>query len=769
MPNSRSLPTLDYVSIVASLYKDKRAMLVGMGATVIAVMLAAVKTGAPVLFALAVVFVVSTGFRYFNVLSFERNRPAADDREAAQYWEKRQMVHSTWTAVLYGMWCFVTLIFVRDPFAELVAISVSVAAMIGVCTRTFGIGRIVTAQMIGISTPIALGLVLGGDIFHMTLATLLVPLIVSFRFLAADVRDMLLTAVHERVASDRLAEQLDTALETMQHGLCMLDENGVIALANVQSRQTFAGVAEGSWVGRTFADLLDEAIARRALPRQTAERLNRMIASRAGGKIVMKLSGDYHCEVTVSSRGNRTVLLFENVTARIRAQERINFMARYDGLTGLPNRAHFAELVDVDLASRQRTPGTVLLAILDLDDFKHVNDTLGHLAGDAVLTEVALRIQTVMNRQSRIGRFGGDEFVLYRSEAVDEASARAEAAAIIKALSRPFVVNGERLDMRASIGFVVRAADGLALDDLISRADLALYNAKAQGKGRIQTFEDSMDADYRYRQRLKADLADAIAQNQLSLVYQPQIDLSTRRIAGCEALARWTHPELGPIRPDIFIGLAEEVGLVSAITRWVLRTAADECAQWVEPVTVSVNVSGRDLRGEGLRRDIEDALASSGLEPSRLEIEVTETALIEERSVAASRLKALAERGIGIALDDFGTGYSSLSYLNEMPFSKLKIDRSFLADIETNPRSLGLMANVARLGRDLELVVTAEGVETEEQLALIARHTEVDQIQGFLFGLPLPAAEIRELIEKMSKTGAPMSGQNWKKPVLVAR
>src|SRR5690606_1726946 len=243
------------------------------------------------------------------------------------------------------------------------------------------------------------------------------------------------------------AVQLDTALETMQHGLCMLDGNGVIALANDRAQQTFAGIAEGTWVGRTFVDLLDEAIAKRALPQATAERLNRMIATQADGKIVMKLSGDFHCEVTVSSRGDRSVLLFENVTARVRAQERINFMARYDGLTGLPNRAYFTEQVDADLAARQRAvrADPVVLAIIDLDDFKHVNDTLGHLAGDKVLTETAARIQTVMNRHSRLARLGGDEFVIYRAQDTRDEAVRTETGAILAALSRPFEINGERI------------------------------------------------------------------------------------------------------------------------------------------------------------------------------------------------------------------------------------------------------------------------------------------------------------------------------------
>ena len=767
----RHLPTLDYVSIVASLYKDRRAMLVGMAATIIGVLMAAIKTDAVVLYVVALAFVVSTALRYYNMLAFEENPPAPDDRAAALFWERKQMIQGTVSASIYGGWCFVSLVLVDDPFAELVAISVTIAAMIGIATRNFGIDRIVASQSLAIAIPLALGLVLVGDGYHMALAALLVPLVISFRFLAADVRGLLLSQVHERTVASRLAVQLDTALETMQHGLCMLDENGVIALANDRAQQTFAGIAEGAWVGRSFSDLLEDAIGKRALPETTADRLNRMIIQQTGGKIVMKLSGDYHCEVTISSRGDRTVLLFENVTARIRAQERINFMARYDGLTGLPNRAYFTEQVEAELASRERVgrDEPVLLAIVDIDDFKHVNDTFGHLAGDRVLSETAVRIQSVMNRHSRLARLGGDEFVVYRAQDTDGDAVRAEAEAILSVLQRPFEVCGETVELRASIGFVTNLEPKTALDDLITRADLALYSAKARGKGQYQAFVEEMDSEFRYRQRLKSDLAIAIAEDQLKLVYQPLVDRATRKVAGCEALTRWTHPELGPIPPDVFIGLAEETGLISQMTRWVLKTATSECVNWPAPISVAVNVSARDLRGEELAMHVSEALRASGLAAGRLEIEVTETALIEDREGAAARLESLAEKGIGIALDDFGTGYSSLSYLDGMPFSKLKIDRSFIADITTSERSRKLMTNVARLGRDLDLVLVAEGVETEDQLEIIARDTGIDQIQGFLFSMPLPAIETRALIARMNRSSARPARGKTRRPALVAK
>jgi diguanylate cyclase (GGDEF)-like protein len=397
--------------------------------------------------------------------------------------------------------------------------------------------------------------------------------------------------------------------------------------------------------------------------------------------------------------------------------------------------------------------------IVDVDDFKHVNDTMGHLIGDRVLIETSERLTRVLGKDALVARLGGDEYVVYGSGNAADADPRADAEAILNAFEGPFEVSGEVFSVNVSVGIVV-VSDALDdLDGLMTKADLALYKAKANGKGQAQVFHDEMDTDYRYRQRLKLDLKQAVADKKLNLVFQPIVDLASRRVVSCEALARWVHPELGSIPPSLFIPIAEETGLISEISRWVLATATAECGNWPEEVSISVNVSARDFRNADVYEMVHAALQSSGLDPHRLEIEVTETALLEERAAATSILGRLAGEGIGIALDDFGTGYSSLSYLQALPFTKLKIDRSFVMDIGENPRSLKLLTNVAQLGKDINLTVTAEGVETEEQLSLIAEHTRVDQIQGYLFGVPLPRREVAELIDRMAARSRP-AGRN---------
>jgi diguanylate cyclase (GGDEF)-like protein len=591
-----------------------------------------------------------------------------------------------------------------------------------------------------------------GALHTMMLSVVLIAFVVSLRKVSANIRAILLRAVHGRIEATRLASELDTALETMQHGLCMLDARGLILVANDRAELIFSTLMPGNWTGRPFAAMISSAATRGTVPQRSADQLLATVNEGGGGKVVLKLGDGQYCEVTVSSRQDKTVLLFEDITERVKAEERINYMAHYDTLTGLPNRAYFTEQVEADLERRRhgKVQDMAMLMIVDVDDFKHVNDTMGHLIGDRVLVETSERLSRVLGEDSLVARLGGDEYVVYRAGGVTLADTVSDPEAILAAFGDAFEVAGEVFAVNVSIGVVTVTDAADDLDGLMTKADLALYKAKADGKGQAQVFHDEMDTDYRYRQRLKADLKQAVADGALSLVFQPIVDLKSRRVVSCEALARWHHPELGSIPPSLFIPIAEETGLISDISRWVLKAATAECQNWPEEVSVSVNISARDFRNADVPGMVKAALSASGLAAHRLEVEVTETALIEEKSVATKVLNKLAKQGIGIALDDFGTGYSSLSYLQPLPFTKLKIDRSFVMDIGENPRSLKLLSNVAQLGKDINLTVTAEGVETEEQLNQIAAHTKVDQIQGYLFGVPLPRREVAELIARMA-------------------
>ena len=747
------MPALDYVSIIRSVYGDRKAMLAGSFASAVTAALTAYRSQSIPLYVIALAFVVIGILRYLNMRAFSRAAINGDDAEAAERWENRAVVSGSALALVYGFWCLFAMLLVNDPFAELASVSLSIAVMVGICARNFGLDRLVALQMLGVIVPMAAGFFLHGDVFHPVLAVLLVVMLSSFRKLAGDIRSILLSAVHGRVEASRLAAELDMAMTTLEHGLCMLDERGVISVANERAVRLFGQLGLPELLGQPVVSVLGTLGDNGVLPRTAVDRLLDVIGKRAPGKVLLCLPAGRYYEVSVSSRNESTVLLFEDISDRVASEERINFMARHDTLTSMPNRTYFGELATEDMDAR-RLPGAlprlVSLMIIDVDDFKHVNDTFGHIVGDELLMQVSSRLRQTLPAEAVLARLGGDEFVIYRGAVGDEVQARADADAILTAFAAPFKLDGLTLAVTVSIGLATSAVATEALDDLMTKADLALYSAKGDGKARGQLFHAQMDIDYHYRQRLKTDLREAVQEGALSLAFQPLLDIATRKVVTCEALARWNHPELGQIPPSTFIPLAEEMGLISDITAWVIGHAATQCAQWPGDVGVAVNISARDFRGNDLGKLVRDALAQSGLAPARLEIEVTETAVIEEREIAHRVLSDLAAQGIAIALDDFGTGYSSLSYLNALPFTKLKIDRSFVADIATNPRSLRLLANVARLGRDLDLTVIAEGVETEDQLNTMLAHTEIQQVQGYFFSRPLPERDIGELIGRLN-------------------
>ena len=744
------MPAHDYVSVIRSVYGDRRAMLAGSAASAITAWLTAYKTDSLPLYLVTAAFIVIGLIRYLNMRAFWRATMENEDAAAAEVWETRAIIYGGLLAAVYGAWCLIAMGMVKDPFAELASASISIAVMVGIVARNFGLDRLVAIQMILVIAPLSAGFALHGDIYHVILAGLLGVMLSSFRKLAADVRTILLSAVHGRVEASRLAAELDMAMATLEHGLCLLDEQGVVRVVNERAERLFARMGVDPLVGVPLRTAFDTLTGTGVVPRTATDRLLDIVGQGQSGKVLLCLADGRYFEVTVSTRQARSVLLFEDISERVATEERISFMARHDVLTGLPNRTYFGELTSEDLdarrAEKDASPRVVSLMIIDIDDFKHVNDSFGHLVGDELLMQVARRLRRALPDDAVLARLGGDEFVVYRPDVGKHQQVDGDAQALLDAFQAPFILDGLNLHAKVSIGLVTSADPLDQVDDLMTKADLALYSAKGDGKAKSHVFHAQMDIDYHYRQRLKADLREAIEAGGLTLAFQPLLDIATRKVVTCEALARWNHPQLGPIPPSVFIPLAEETGLISEITAWVVAEAIHQCQSWPGNVAVAVNVSTRDFRGMDVEQVVDSALRASGLPPARLEIEVTETALIEEPEIAKSVLAALAAKGVEIALDDFGTGYSSLSYLSALPFSKLKIDRSFVQDIEHDERSLRLLANVANLGRDLELTVVAEGVETSGQFDLMMTKTQIQQVQGYLFSRPLPARDIAELI-----------------------
>jgi diguanylate cyclase (GGDEF)-like protein/PAS domain S-box-containing protein len=427
-----------------------------------------------------------------------------------------------------------------------------------------------------------------------------------------------------------------------------------------------------------------------------------------------------------------------DVTEQQRAKAQIEQLARFDGLTGLLNRTQFHQevrrVIGPDSLAR---PGSAALLCLDLDHFKDVNDTLGHPAGDALLCAVADRLRGVLRSDDLLARLGGDEFaVLARGEQDFEALADR----LIGAICPPYEIEGVEVSVGVSIGVAVVGEDGLDVDHLVRNADLALYRAKEDGKARARRYNPSMHALAEERRALQTDLRHALEADEFYLAYQPILDTRTHQVVAFETLLRWRHPTRGEVSPDRFVPAAEEAGLINMIGEWVLRRACAEAASWPEHVRVAINVSPAQVMNPNLTGLVLSALASAGLAPNRLELEVTEALFLKETEATQAALHKLRAIGVRIALDDFGTGYSSLSYLRTFPFDKIKIDKSFVEGATHRPDCIAIIRAIVALAESLDMVTTAEGVETQAQLDAISA-MGCRQVQGFLLARPAPLAE----------------------------
>ncbi len=434
--------------------------------------------------------------------------------------------------------------------------------------------------------------------------------------------------------------------------------------------------------------------------------------------------------------------VIEDVTERKLAEERIVNLARHDTLTGIANRAVLREKLEEASARLRghREPFTVLM--LDLDGFKYINDTVGHAAGDQLLKELAGRLQSSLTESDTLARLGGDEFaIIQTAETNQRERAIALALKVLDIVCRPFDLDGHNVTVGTSIGIALAPENGTEPGELLKKADLALYRVKSEGRNNFSFFDDELSKEATARHRLLNDLRAALSRDEFELYYQPVIDAKTARPCGTEALIRWRHLVDGLISPDRFIWLAEESGLMEQLGEWILERACADAASWPENIKVAVNLSAAQFRSGNLFDVILCALVESGLPPERLELEITESLLLENKERYGVMIQQLKNIGISIVLDDFGTGYSSLSYLTKFPFDKIKIDKSFTQGLSNRADCAAVVASVLTLARGLDMIVTAEGVETKVQFELL-RAAGVDQIQGYLFGRPVPVAEL---------------------------
>ncbi|RWN17185.1 MAG: EAL domain-containing protein [Mesorhizobium sp.] len=750
------IPVDVYIPFVETLFRDGLTLSIGFFAQTLLVVLVYWKTMDPAYLAVTLGLLAVTFLRLRNIRKY-RHAPSPQNWEEARRRENDYILYGSMHGFMLGAFCFVGIYLAYDPFAEIAAVCVTLASATSIAGRNYGSPRMVVIFIMTMTWPISLGFILRGDPYHFILGLLSAPFLFAIKRFADLVREVLFAALSEEKKANRIAQRFNRALNTMSHGLVMLGPDGRVAVANAEAAHLMSLKSPDALLGRSIHGLLMRGVAGGMLApkdcRYIEAQLTRALREGRDRKVLVSLANGQHYEFSAREGSQELgVITFEDVTARVEAEDKIRFMARYDNLTGLPNRAYFHELVGEAMVSgdRDRLCG---LAVLDLDDFKSVNDTLGHPIGDGLIYAVAERLAAIARQDITVSRFGGDEFMIFFDRVEDESHLTSQLDEIFAGLQGEVDVAGHGLRIQASGGAVLSRVKDTDVDAMIVKADLALYKAKELGKNSWRLFEASMDAAFRNRQLMKADLRTTVESKGLRVVYQPIVAMSTMRIASCEALCRWDHPDLGPISPSIFIPLAEEMGIISEISTFVLQAACAECAKWPDQTSVSVNLSAKDFRNRDVIQKVRDALAGSGLAASRLEIEVTETALLDDKSLTRQYIEELKQIGVRIALDDFGTGYSSLSYLHKLPLDKIKIDRSFLMDVTQNPRSLELLKGIVNLSRPLGLSVTVEGVETFEQLKILALQVKPDLVQGFLFGSALSASGI----ETMSNTVWPFA------------
>jgi diguanylate cyclase (GGDEF)-like protein/PAS domain S-box-containing protein len=551
--------------------------------------------------------------------------------------------------------------------------------------------------------------------------------------------------------------QLDAALSNMLQGLCLFDAKGGLLVHNRRFCDMFGieyGTLHPGMRLRAISSVVaagsafDDARALELLLEQED-----LLRAGASGALCRTIRGD----MVVSVRQQPTaeggwIATYEDVTQRFEAEARIITMARRDALTGLANRMVFSERLE-DAAARLENGTGFAILCLDLDRFKEVNDTFGHPVGDALLRGVAERLQACLRETDLLARLGGDEFAIVQSGSRPRADAVALATRLIEMFEQPFHLEDQVVTVGVSVGISLAPEHGSDPDTLLKCADLALYRAKGGGRGGWSFFDEEMDLELRKRRALENDLRHAIANGELEVFFQPIVNLAHHRVSCCEALLRWKHPERGYVSPAEFIPLAEETGAIGAIGEWVLRRACREAANWPDGIGVEVNVSAAQFRNAAVVRAVMEALTESGLPAYRLELEITESVLLTDNVATLATLHTLKRLGVRVAMDDFGTGYSSLSYLQSFPFDKIKIDQSFVRNLDITGSSRLIVRSVVGLGRSLGMTVTAEGIETEAQMEHL-RLEGCDEAQGYLFSRPVPAAGIHALFDRLRRQAA---------------
>ena len=741
-----ALPPEVHADLVETLFGTVGSLVSGIFGGLLVPIIAWSRTQDPIYLFSSLVMLALAGLR-LEVLRRHRRANAIERRAEAKYWETLYGVGAVGFMLAVGLTAALLVGRAYDDIALLYGVLIGVGCVGAVAGRNAARPLIVYGQVGALCLPLAISFMANRSPWYGGLSCMLIGIVTSVKSTTRFLNDTLVSALLNGREARIQRIRFSTALDSMSHGLCMGDAKGVISVVNQRLIELFGLKADAveNCDANELADMIADAGPltpddRRRFVAAWCDHVAARDSSVFSAVIGMGIF-DFRCEP--EEQGGFVMVVSDVTEARLASQE-IERMAHFDALTGLPNRSRFYSHLTKQLSTGLLGGDEFAVLSIDLDQFKEVNDSRGHATGDKLLQLVAERLRKGLKTADVVSRFGGDEFQVLLKVGANRAEVSAIADRIVDTLSQPYVIGNDAVNIGASIGIAFAPHDATTADEILRCADMALYAAKASGRGMSHAFNAEMELALRRRQEVSDILRNAMETDLLAVHYQPVVDARTGRVVACEALARLPHPVEGMIPPGEFIAVAEETGLVVKLGDLILRRACSDAMTWPEHINVAVNFSPRQFAlGANVADHIRQVLVDTGLPPHRLEVEITESTLIDAKD-ALQQLQNIADLGVKIALDDFGTGYSSLSYLRQFPVNKIKIDRSFSLDIQSQA-SQAIIRSVSVMAKLLNVELVIEGVETASQLETLTSWS-VHLIQGYYYSKPQPLAEIMPLL-----------------------
>lgn len=743
--DDKDLPDSVYKSVVSSLYADPSSLAIGISCCIAGALVLFYKTAdyAQLIFASLFFFIGS--LRLLLSRTFHKAITSPLSIKAYERWEKKYNITSTSFIIILGFWYANGLIRSDDSYVQLLTLSLVLCYLIGIIGRNFASKKVVGSQVTTAIIMLIGSTIFFDNVYGLVLALFLLPFLYAINIMSARLRGMLFRAEINSIKNRTIANRFDVALENIAHGIAMIDNSGTVVVAN-ERFIALAGMKDWEIVGCNISILQNVEIHDQTFS-NLGSYLTMCLRKNESIKSEFKLKSGVIIEAEYSSMIDGGVIVLSDISKRRASEKAIVDLANFDALTGLLNRRYFIERVESYL-TRNHGSSHASMYFIDLDKFKDINDTLGHAIGDDLLRVIGARLKILLPNDAMLCRFGGDEFVMFCPQLFSPAECTKFADRILKEMHLPIVIKNHHIDISGSIGIALSPNHGNDANLLLQYADAALYESKARGRSTSTFYTTALGEAINNKRDLETDLRKAMKNDEIELYYQPLFDVNKCAIVGCEALARWTHPVLGNISPAVFIEMAEETGLIVPLGEQLMRKAMLECLRWPEQMRVAVNVSSIQFKKTDIYKLVKKLLDETGLPPSKLNIEVTESAMIDSIEDITITLKQLSNLGIHISLDDFGTGFSSLSYLHTLPFDKVKIDKSFVYNGIATERSLVLLQSVVDLIKRLGLKVVLEGIETREQLNMIEKSITVHEYQGYLFFKPMLAEDFYNLAHK---------------------